>query len=201
MANTQKYGFRLVASRGIAPKPEPFRVASAYSGSEGGITIDLNVGDPVKMLSTGYVAHADAGDLILGVVAGIGPLLSTSLRCPWDTKLPAGTVQASPNEPVIYVQPAANALFEVDCDDAVTATTYAGYVAFIGENCDHSWSGVSATAKGWPMLDISDHKAASAGWRIVDIQKRIDQDYASVYVKLIVTANEVFQAPYYTSGV
>ena len=206
MDNMSRYGFRWVGSNGgtVHPKPRLVRVATGYSGSEGAVTIDLNIGDPVMALATGYVAHCDVGSPVYGVICGVQQY--------WDgtklvvgTKVPAGQGAYSTNldrMTFVSIIPAQDQMFEVDVDDIVTATTEAGYIALIGENCDLSWNGVSATAKGWPKLDISDHKASTAQWRIIDISKTRDNfDPAGANYKLIVTANEVFDAPNYTAGV
>lgn len=203
MANVKMYGFRHVGSlTGESPKALPIRVASGYSSAIGA-NIGIHPGDPVIKLTDGTCRHATAagGNQIYGIVAGIGPLSSSSLRSPWDNYLPYGTIQTSPDLPFVYVIPAAEQLFE--CDVYATNAsydTYSEYVAYIGANLDMTYSGAVAP-KLWPMLDMTTASNTSTlQWRIVDVSKRIDQDFASDYVKLIVTVNVTQQAPWQTTG-
>ena len=88
--------------------------------------------------------------------------------------------------------PAAGNYFEIDCDDAATATTYAAYLALKGELCDHRLKSLSETdGKVWPRLDISTHATASGQWKIEQISKSMNNvDFAGANVKLIVSVFE-----------
>lgn len=203
--NAVRYGFTWYRTRagGTAPKPLRVRVASGYQGSVSSVNVDLQIGEPVKKVSDGTVAHAAAGDAIFGVVVGVGPYYNSTLGAMLPSnRLPGGTTATvgTDRESAVYIIPAADQEFLCCADDNTTATTISGYIAFIGENADH----VTATAvapNGNYLLDISDHKTGSAQWRIVDIAPFPAIDYTGNYVPLIVTCNEVQQAPFQTTGV
>lgn len=204
-------GFRWVKSLfgDSPPSAQAVRVASGYTGAiNGGTTIDLNIGDPVRYVSTGTIAHAagnegaSGGEDISGIVVGFLPYWDGYKRVPgW--RLPANTVYGSILERQSYalIYPAVGHIWEVDVDDATTATTESGYVAFIGENCDHRLT-AGSEPKTNCLLDISTHGTATAQWRIVNISQSVaNQDFSGAYVKLYVTVNETQTAPFVTTGV
>ena len=202
--NTHLYGFRYHSNlNGVAcPQPLKMRVASGYQASPGSTDVDLNVGDPVKYVSDGTIALAEAGNSIFGVIVGFGPVnYSGSNGYAFDNKLPGGTASTTARPIFVHVLPVAGLIFEVDCDDKTTATTEAAYIAFIGENCDHSINADADLDKAFPKLDISTHVTTTAGWRIVDVTREPGIDFSGSNVRLLVTCNEVQQAPYVTSGV
>lgn len=206
--NQYMYGFRWHSQlqggpgRPITTKK---RLASglAMTVNPGGVSVGLNVGDPVKILNDGTITMAAAGDSIYGIVDGFGPsdFVGSAVGSAWNNFIPSGTVGVIGTEREIYahVLPVAGQVFEVCCDDAVTATTFAAYIALIEENCDHVFIPVNPKAK--PALDISTHQAPTAGWRIIDITRRIDQDPSGLFFNVLVTCNEVLQAPYITAGI
>lgn len=201
--NTHLYGFRYHSNlNGVAcPQPLKMRVASAYQAAPSAINCDLNVGDPVKYVSDGTIALAAAGESIFGVIVGIGPTNYSGSGFAYTKSLPGGTTSSLARPIFVHVLPVASLLFEVDVDENTTATTEATYITYIGENADHSLNPVAGSTLADPMLDISGHQTATAGWRIVDVSRRPDTDYSGTYVKLIVSCNEVQQAPYVTAGV
>jgi hypothetical protein len=203
MANTALYGFRWVrALDGGSDDPPvmPYRIASAYNGTLGGTAIDINIGDPITQLNTGYHAVAAGSEgtqaNIAAVVVGVGPYYDSNLgRMTINKKLPNQQGAYSTNyerETFVYGIPVEGQVFEIDCDDTSSSyDTYAEYLAFVGENADHILL-TGSEPKANPKLDISTHNTTySLQWRIVDIAKRIDQDYASAGVKLYVTCNRV----------
>lgn len=200
--NRVEYGFRPVMTRDGSAMPQTIEclVATGYSGSEASATVALRIGDPVRRLSTGYVEHAGAGDDIYGVVVAVLPYWDGSRLRPSDY-LPAGTAWGTLLERAsrVLVIPAANVIFEGDCDEATTATTETAYLAFVGENVDHIFDGTTA---GNPRLDISTHVATTAQWRIIGISKTLNnQDFSGNYVKLLVTVNETQESPFVTAGI
>lgn len=204
--NLAQYGFRWQYSL-ASEDPIAFRVrvASGYQASPGGVNVDLNVGDPVIMVSDGTVALAAATNPVYGIVDGIGPYYNAGIGAmvPGGPALPGGTTYGSnlARQSFIYILPVANQVFEVDADDNVTATTEAAYNALIGENCDITINQVSGDTHAYPLLDISTHVTTSAQCRIIDIGRQGNTDFAGTRVKLLVTFNKVQQAPYVTTGV
>lgn len=204
--NTALYGFRWQYSlAGRDPTILRCRVASGYQAAPGGVNVDLNPGDPVILVNDGTVALAAATQSIFGVVQGIGQYYNSGIGAmvPGGPSLPGGVTYGTKLErqSFIYVCLAANQVFEIDADDNVTATTEAGYNALIEENCDITINQVSGDTHAYPLLDISDHKTATAQVRIIDLARQGNFDFSGTRVKLLVTINEVQQAPYVTAGV
>lgn len=207
MANTNKYGFRWVSAlQGTSPpKPIPMRVASGYQAAPGGVNVDLNVGDPVIMVSDGTVALAAAGNPTFGVICGIKPYWDAARsRLTFGTALPGGTTYTGTEEQVstVNVIPVAGQVFEAVCDDGSTATTKATFITYIGENVDIAINQVSGSRLASPKLDISTHGTSNAlVWRIIDVGRAPDADFTVINAPLLVTCNLVQQAPYLTTGV
>lgn len=203
MDNRACYGFRPVKTRDGSAMPVTHRgfIATGYSSSQAAATVDVRIGDPVRRLNTGYFAHAAAGEDIYGIVAGVVKYYDGTTLISSSNRVPAGTTYTLDDRASeILIWPAALHTFEVDVDEAATATTYAAYLALVGENCDHIF--VPTAPIGYPKLDISTHVATTAGWRIVDISPSVDnQDFSGLNVKLLVTVNETQQAPWVTAGI
>lgn len=193
------YGFRPHSTVYGAAKLSPVEgyVATGYQAAvNGGGNVDLNIGDPVRKLSTGYYEIADGneggggGETIFGIIVGIKQYYDGT-RIVSGTKLPGGTAYGTvlDRKSIILVQPVQGMYFEVACDDAATATTEAGYIALIGEECDHRLADSSSRAN--PRLDISTHGTGSAQWQIRGISGTLaNKDFAGLYVKLIVECTE-----------
>lgn len=202
--NTHRYGFRwnTGANGGKSqPTPVPKVVASGYQAQDDAAAnnVDLNVGDPVKLVSTGTVALANTTDAVWGIVTGFGPYWNGTQMQPTN-RLPGGTAWGTVEErrSTVYVVPVIGSYFVIDCDDKVTATTEAAYRAFIGENCTFVCPGDTSSSskpKADPMLDISTH-ATTAGLvcRIEDIHQEVDQDFSGLYVKMVVSFNKTQHA-------
>lgn len=207
VANRVQYGFRWVGSKGGSNNysPKLARIASGYQGAVNGVadtTLALRKGDPIHALSTGYFqlcagneAAGNAAETVDGIIVGIEQywdgekLIRAGTRVPYNT-----TYSGRERETRVWYIPSDAGLFEVDVDDAATATTYAAYLALRGELCDHRLKSLSETdGKAWPRLDISTHvaPASSAQWKIEDISRFNNNiDFAGANVKLIVSVYE-----------
>ncbi len=195
--NRLEYGLRWVGSilpgaEGM-PKAVPLRVATAYAGAVNGTDIDINIGDAVHMLTDGTIEHADPGEVISHVIVGIGPYWDGT-KMVYGRSLPAanawGTVQE--RAPRVYGIPVFGQLFEACCDDAVTATTEAAYIALIGKNIDHALA-TGGQPRSNLLLDISTSSGgtATAQWRIYEISSSLENRFFDGnYVRLIVQVNE-----------
>ena len=201
--NAHLYGFRWSVSANGAPTPyvQRMHVASAQNDTNdgAGFSVNINVGDPVKKVSTGGVMVALTTEIVYGIVVGVGQYYEASsglMRSGpyYPNQTTWGTVEA--RRGYVLVAPAAQGVWEIDCDDKVTATTEATYRALIGENSEHVCPGVSAAASADPMLDISLHATtATLGWRIVDISPtKYNRDFSGSYVKVLVRVNESAEA-------
>lgn len=204
-ANRIQYGFRWVRSMhgSNMPSLKLARFASGYQPAVNGVAdtaLALRAGDPIRLLSTGYFELADGnegaagGETVDGIISHIEQYYDGSKLWPGGLgRLPYNTTYTGRDrETRVWYYPTAGNLFEVDCDDAATATTYAAYLAFIGERCDHRLKSLSETdGKAWPRLDISTHGSGAAQWKIEQISNSMNnQDFAGANVKLIVSIDE-----------
>ncbi len=214
MANVTFGGFRPWGSfsggEGACPHPLVQEVASGYATA-------LGVGDIIIPVSDGTVARAATSDngKLLGCIIGLSKVVNgkrqpTNYVAASTTFSPTtiGSVNATLVE---YIPLTGDFIMEVDADDGTTAATLADNIAMIGENADmtvgnaDSTTGVSAYC-----LDISDHKTATANFRIVGIRgynletgmaaSLLDYDPTLTRFKFLVTCNEGFLPPYTASG-
>lgn len=204
--NRASYGFRFHRSKYGNPLENPLakQVASnaVFAVNGGAATPGLGIGDPVKLVNDGTVIHAEGSENtptdIYGVVVGVGPVWSATLGVmqPSNT-LPSNTVWGTNLERAsyVYVVPFELAYWEIDVDDAVTATTESAYRAFIGENCSMILTGASGASRIYPKLDISSHATTnSLKLRIADVSPTRDNyDFSGANVKLIVELNATAQ--------
>ena len=193
-------GFKWIRSLTSATPPSaiPVRVASGYTGAiNGGSTIDINIGDPVRLIADGTVVHAagnegaSGGEAIYGIVVNILPYWDGQRKV-FGNRLPANTVYGSllERQSMVEIYPAFGHVWEIDVDDTVTATTESGYVALIGSNCDHRFT-TGSEPKTNCLLDISTTGTATAQWRVVNISGNMaNQDFAGAGVRMLVTCNE-----------
>ena len=211
--NISRPGFRW-ASGNTNPYPTPVRVtvasAASFDVSGGASNVALRKGDPVTMLNSGTVTlcagfeASGTGVAVFGIVDSVLPywdaaqnLMVPGNALPSDTTW--GTVEERKSQ--LLVIPAEAGMWEIECDDAATATTEAAYRAFIGENCDHTLAGASGTLVN-PRLDISEHVATTAQWRILGISDTANnRDFSGNYVKLIVRVNEGQASVFTASGI
>lgn len=201
MSNTATPGFKFRRQRngGTNPLVEIRTVATGNS-------LGIYKGDPLKLVNDGTVIYAAAGDNVYAVADGVENYFDGAVNRR-GTYLPASTAWGTVRERRSQVRCilARDALFEVDCDDAVTATSEASYEALINENCNSHTGAGGSTTTGLSsyVLDISTHttNTGTSQWRIVDIARNVNQDFASTYVKLIVEANLSDEPQYSTTGV
>lgn len=205
MDNPGRYGFRPIKGRGSADcAPIWCDVASAYQAAPGGTNVDLNLGDPVIRVNDGTVALAAATGVIMGVIVGFGFYWNAALGMMTPaTKLPGGTTYPSfDRRSQVLVLPVLGQLFEVDVDDAVTATTRAAYRAFIGENVNTIYSASATTGRANPKVDISAHATTNTfQWQIQEVGTKDVVDYAGANMKLIVSCNLPDASPFVATGV
>jgi hypothetical protein len=203
--NVHKYGFRWYRGNGYPmPSPIEYAVADAYQATidGGGTSVDLNIGDPVKYVSDGSVALANTTDLVFGIVVGVSNLWDSSLSLarPSD-RVPGATTGGGilSRQTRVMVVPAKAGYWEIDVDDAVTATTEAAYQALVHGNVEHVCPGDTSNSsrpKADPKLDISSvNTTAGLGWRIMAISKTANnRDFSGANVKLVVAVNDSSQA-------
>jgi hypothetical protein len=183
MANTNaKFGLRPIGKLGSNSNSTGTTEYDILTGTTGSIF----TGDPVKMVSTGGIAVAAAGDLLLGVFQG----------CQYTDS--AGEVQYSPYWPtttvssdaVAFVVDDPNALFEVQ-----TAATGSVVQTVVGLNADIVYTAGSTTT-GRSNVDLSGTMATgTAQCRIIVFSNDPENNALgtgslSTYVNMIVKINE-----------
>lgn len=200
--NTAKYGFRFYSSMtGVGRSAAVvFPVASGYAPViNTNVSVGLTIGDPVQLLTDGSVALAGdtttANAVPFGVIVGLRAKVDSNNKSRPTSYYPTGTTYTTKeNTTLAYVIPFGRDLWEVDVDDAVTATTETAYRALIGNNADLSYTLDASNAdrrKAGPRLDISTVGTATAHFRIFDISRTaLNTDFSGANVKLLVQLNE-----------
>ena len=183
MANTNaKFGLRPIGKLGSNVNSTGTTEYDILTGTTGSIF----TGDPVKMVSTGGIAVAAAGDLLLGVFQG----------CKYTDS--AGDVIFSPfwptltasSDAVAFVVDDPNALFEVQ-----SAATGSVVQTVIGLNADIVYTAGSTTT-GRSKVDLSGTMATgTAQCRIIGFSNDPENNALgtgslSTYVNMIVKINE-----------
>lgn len=201
--NVALYGFRWVGSTGRgSPVGIPmYAVDAVDSEDDAAANCDIRPGDPVKLVSDGTVNLAKTTEKVWGVVqAVLGVYDSVNQTYGPSDRVPNGATGGGilDRRTLLSVIPAKGNIFEVDVDDAVSATTEAAYQAFCGENVEHVC--VRALNKGsfaaFPKIDISGHAVtAGLGWRILRVSKtQHNKDFSGANVKLLVMVNDSNEA-------
>jgi hypothetical protein len=202
--NAERYGFRFFRSRhgsGTQVVMEAWCATSASFDVNGGAqNVYLGAGDVLVQLSTGAVTLAVGAEgtdstTVKGVVTGIkqyydtvkgvmtaqGPGIPSDLA--WGTNVS--------RQSRLYYTPIDSAIWAVQVDDIVTATTQATYEAFIGENCRFINTGASGELRAKPKLDISTHATTNTfPFKIVGVAPAPPNvDFSGANVELLVISN------------
>lgn len=203
--NTARYGFRWhKGNQNTCPKGMEFPVADAYQAKADDTTtnVDLNIGDPVKLVAGGTVALANTTDVVFGIIVGIARVYSSTLGVVAPiNRVPGATTGGGllDRQTRVLVVPAKAGVWEIDADDAVTATTEAAYRALVNKNVEHTCVADTTNAnlpKANPKIDISaTATTAGLGWRIVGVSKTADnRDFSGANVKMLVMVNDSNEA-------
>jgi hypothetical protein len=200
--NMAKYGFRWSMSANGRPCPNPLRrgVADGYQAKADNTTsnVDLNIGDPVKLMADGTVALCNAGEPVYGIILGFEPYWNGSVMQPTN-RLPGGATGGGLFErrSAALVVLASSGVWEVDLKGAAPGGTEATATAFIGENIDHAIVADVSNAsqpKANPKL-FGAHTSATAQWRFDGVAQTVaNQDFTGDYVKFYVRVNESQEA-------
>lgn len=199
--NRHQYGIRFHSTQGGSGRPACVEalVASAYAGDHGG-AVGIAIGDPVDRLATGFVELTNdtaTRDTLFAVVMSVANAkVDANGKARPANYLPSGTTYTlEETTSRLIVAPFSDHNWEMDCDDAVSATTLAAYRAFVGENVDMVFSRETSNPdkpRCNPLLDISTHAVTAAlMWRIVGVSKsRENADFSGLNVKLLVQLNQ-----------
>jgi len=192
MANQDAaFGLKPSSKLGSNVNSEGTTEYSIASGASGNIFS----GDPVKMMNTGTILVAAAGDQLLGVFRGCR-YTNSSGEVIYSSYWPDGTVSS---DAVAFVVDDPNALFEVQ-----SAATGSVVQTVVGNNADIVYASGS-TSDGQSGVEISGTTAAtSAQLRIVGFSgdpenNTLGTGSQSANVNMIVKINEHFYAQ--TTGV
>lgn len=201
--NRKKYGIRFHSTQGGSGRPACIEgvVASGYAGDHGG-SVGIAIGDPVDYLATGFMELTNdtaTRDTLFGVVMSVANAkVDINGKARPANYLPSGTTYAlEETTSKLIVAPFSDHVWEMDVDDAVTATTLAAYRALVGSNVDMVFVRDTSNPdkpKCGPVLDISTVAATAAlMWRIVGVSKtRENFDFSGANVKLLVQLNQGF---------
>ena len=209
--NRHKYGFRFYATQSGAQRPAAFEgiIASAYAGDVGG-SVGVSLGDPVVRLADGTYELAqdtNTSDRLYGVIVGIRGKVDANGKARPCSYLPSGTTYAlEETTSKVMIVPFSDHIWEIDVDDAVTATTLAAYRALMGLNADFVYSRDTSNAdkpRANPVLDISTaNTTAALHFRLVDVSKtQENQDFSGANVKVLVQLNQGADPMLGTTGV
>jgi hypothetical protein len=192
MANQDAaFGLKPSSKLGSNVNSEGTTEYSIASGASGNIFS----GDPVKMMNTGTILVAGAGDQLLGVFRGCR-YTNSSGEVIYSSYWPNGTVSS---DAVAFVVDDPNALFEVQ-----SAATGSVVQTVVGNNADIVYA-AGSTSDGQSAVEISGTTAAtSAQLRIVGFSgdpenNTLGTGSQSANVNMIVKINEHFYAQ--TTGV
>ena len=219
MDNVKRYGFRWARGYNRNSHPDVFEMPVAsgalFTVSGFGTNLNLNVGDPVRILADGSVALAGGNENAAtsqapwGVVMGMGGQgYFNGARMTRSPVLPSGVSYGTSldRQSKVLVTPFSEGIWEIDVNDIVTATTLLAYQALVGENCDHQLAAAVASAVPFsanPVLAVATHNPATTtlSMRIFGVSQSFDnQDYAGAWVKLLVTVNKGAEAFYTNVG-
>ena len=197
MANRKAYGFQPHAPLDgrSSPDPEVFQVATGYQAQDDGtsFSVDLNIGDPVKLVNDGSVALALTTQPAYGIIVScpqvydaVKGVVAPAPRVPgataWGTDLN--------NQTLVSVVRADSWVFRLQADENTTATTEAAYNALRNQNISHTCVGDTTAKIADPLAGMSTaNTTAGLTWRIVGTYPGVDQKFDETFVTLLVTAN------------
>lgn len=188
MANYGSHiGFRWVFNR-LSPGAPPPIVVRPVADTYG---TKICRGAPVKQETDGTMSICATAGNVFGVSDGVeqyydGTVVRAGIALPATTTYGTNISRQSR----LRVIRAAGQVFSVQADDNTTATTLAGYQAFVGENVDHA-VGTNVGDESGHVVDISGHGTGAEDVRIEDIPNRETTDFTSTGVMLHVSFNLV----------
>ena len=184
MANTHRYGMRFVRSISGNDTPQiftfPLVTGLAPTTIVGaGTSVNLNIGDPVKLREDGTIdlvqtgqdssgANTDSDDFVFGVIVGFPRVIVGGFPRPGSFYTTGTTYSGgigSDTAPLVSVIPAAGNIFEIDANAVVGAGTKSACLAVVGQTARIAYS-VLTTGTGQPkanpLLNVADLAAGGA---------------------------------------
>lgn len=211
--NLSRYGFRYMGMTGGIGHAKPIKrfAASAanWDVTGGAQNIGLGAGDVVTLVNDGSITLCAGNETTpvapWGVIMSCNPYYDSTIgqagAMRYSSVVPSDVTYGTnlSRQTSFMVMPfLPGQLWEVDVDDATTATTEAAYQAFISENVSFINAGVSGQTRAYPKLDISSHATtATLFFRIQGIAPTLDNvDFSGANVKLLVEANVALNPVY-----
>jgi hypothetical protein len=211
MANTHRYGIRFVRSISGNDTPQVFTfpIATAYAPVTiigAGTSVNLNIGDPVRLFEDGTLglvqagqdvsgANADSDDYAFGVIVGFPRVIVGGFPRPGSFYTTGTTYTggiSSDNAPLVSVIPVEGNIFEIDSAAAPSPATQAGAMALVGMTATITYS-VLTTGNGQPkanpLIDLSTAAAGGAN----QLQLQILGLGKAAYTQDFTSANVTFQ--------
>lgn len=200
--NRHKYGFRFYSAQGGGGRSACFeeRIASGYQANVGSTptNVGLSIGDPVARVASGFVeltGDTTTPGWTLGVIYALYGKVDPNNKARPVSYLPGATTYAlETTTSKVIIAPFSDHIWEIDCDDVVTATTEAAYRALVGQNVSIAYwpdSSNPERPRANPMLSIAGVAVTAAlNFRIVGVSKsRENFDFTGANVKLLVQLN------------
>jgi hypothetical protein len=177
LANAHRYGFRFVRSISGNDTPQifTFPIATAYAPTTivgAGTSVNLNIGDPIKLLEDGSIglvqagqdasgANADSDDYAFGIIVGFPRVIVGGYPRPGSFYTTGTTYTgglSSDTAPLVAVIPVEGNIFEIDAAAAPSPATLAGSMAYVGMTATMSYTVLTSgngQPKANPLLDLS----------------------------------------------
>lgn len=198
--NKRHYGFRPVMTDSNPNGPVAIEclvaTGQSFDVNGGASNVSIRKGDPLTLLAGGTVTLCDGfegaggGVALYGICAGIVQywdavegVVVRKQELPADVAWSTNLLRASK----VLVWPLNTFKWWQIISDGALAD-YAAFVALQGSFFDHTLAGASGT-KVNPMLDISTNSTADGQWRLERVANTVGQDFAGLYVDLVVTPN------------
>ena len=182
MPNNHVYGIRFMRAISGSETPQvlTFPIASAYAPTTivgAGTAVNLNIGDPVKLLEDGTVglvqqgqdtdaANIDSDDYTFGIICGFPRVVVGGYPRPGSFYTSGTTYTGgigSDSAPLVSVIPVAGNIFEIDSNAVVGAGTKNACMGLVGMTARIVYSVLSSgngQPKANPLLLTADAVAA-----------------------------------------
>lgn len=210
MANTHRYGIRYQRSLGGGETPQiiTLPIASGYAPVTvvgAGTSVNLNIGDPVKLAEDGTVmlaqtgqdssgVNTDSDDFVFGIIAAFPRVIVGGYPRPGSFYTTGTTYTGGiggDNAPLVSIIPAYGNIFEIDANAVIGAGTKGAAMGVVGQTARVAYSVLtsgSGQPRANPLLNVADLAAGGANQLqlvVVGLGKAGDvMDFASTNVTL-----------------
>lgn len=152
-----------------------YKIANAYAAN-------VFAGDPVKLLTTGYINVAGVTDQIRGIFAGV-KWVGTDGVSRFSPYWPTGTATLGSLGAEALVIDDPDVLFEAQFTNSASAATQAAVGAMFD---GYDAGGSTATGISGFGVDFTTLATTAKPWRFIGFVERPDNDQASAYARILV---------------